>query len=254
MNDKETLNNLAETAFKKQALSKTKPVTFFFRAFLAGIFIAIGIILSYSAGALLFSVNAGVARLINALTMSIALILIIFIGGELFTGMNFVMAVGFYEKKYSLRSVIRVWLFCWFGNFAACLIFGILFALSGANGEALSVYMTETVTSKLDLSWYVLIVRGMFANFCVCCAVLACFKLKTETGKLIIIIFCVFAFIVSGFEHSIANMGIFTIASFYVENFNFISALKNLLFSSIGNIIGGAVMLGLPYWAVSKNE
>lgn len=254
MNDKEVLRSIGEAALKKQEISAGKPLLYFSRSFLAGIFIVLGIVLSYCAGALLFQTDAGLARIINALSMSIALMLIVFIGGELFTGINLVMSIGFYEKKCSLSGVLRVWLFCWLGNLAACIVFGSLFAFSGAGGEPLKEYLTATIEVKQNLEWHILIIRGIFANFCVCCAVLAAFKLKSESAKLIVIAVCVFAFIVCGFEHGIANMGLFTVAAFYTDNFDFFSAFKNIMFSSFGNVLGGAVMLGLPYWAVNRGE
>lgn len=248
------IENISELAFNKQESSRKQPFNFFVKTFFAGIFIVIAVIISYCVGALLFPIDAAVAKIGTAFTFSIALMLIIFIGGELFTGANLVMGIGFFNKRCSLTGMLRVWLYCWIGNFIACVIFGVLFTASGVQADFLRVFMTATVIPKLNLDPLIAIIRGMFANFCVCCGILASFKMKSESAKIIIIIFCVFTFIFAGFEHSVANMGIFTIASFYAEGFSFAGAFSNLLFSTIGNIIGGMFMLGLPFYYINKNN
>lgn len=78
--------------------------------------------------------------------------------------------------------------------------------------------------------------------------------MKTESGKMVMMFWCVFAFILAGFEHSIANMGVFSIAQFAVGGFPISLMARNLLWVTIGNIIGGGLLLGLPVVAMSIEE
>ena len=89
-------------------------------------------------------------------------------------------------------------------------------------------------------------IRGILCNFIVCLGYLTGIKMTSESGKMIMMFFCVFAFVIAGFEHSIANMGIFSIGYFALGSLSLYSVLKNLFFVTIGNIIGGGILLAIP--------
>ena len=110
----------------------------------------------------------------------------------------------------------------------------------------LTEYLNAIVMPKLTITPVEMILRGMLCNFMVCLAVYTNSKMQTESGKLVIMFMVIMAFVVAGFEHSIANMGLYSIAAFLVDGMTFSLVMKSMLFVTIGNILGGAVLLALP--------
>ena len=115
--------------------------------------------------------------------------------------------------------------------------------------------MIKTAEIKISLPPEQLFIRGIFCNILVCLAVWCTFRLKTETSKLIMIFWCLFAFVTSGFEHSIANMSLLVIGSILTKGATITvsGSLYNLFFVTLGNILGG-VILGLAYNYVSNKK
>ncbi len=107
-------------------------------------------------------------------------------------------------------------------------------------------YAKGIVDIKLNLPALELFLRGMLCNFMVCIAFLSTIKMKSETGKLIIMFWCIFAFVIAGFEHSIANMGIFSITYFSSGDVSLPLVFRNLFWVTLGNMVGGGVLLALP--------
>lgn len=126
--------------------------------------------------------------------------------------------------------------------------------LSGASIDTIRHYIEVVVEGKLHLSVSQLILRGILCNFIVCLGYLTGIKMKTESGKLIMMFFCVFAFIIAGFEHSVANMGVFSIGYFALGGLPMGLVLRNLLWVTIGNIIGGGVLLAGSTLYISLDE
>ncbi len=179
-------------------------------------------------------------------TFSLALGLIAFIGGELFTGNNLVMAIGIYNNECTLTMALKVWFMSYLGNFIGSILLGFLFVKSGASMDLIKDYAKGIVDIKLNLPALELFLRGMLCNFMVCIAFLSTIKMKSETGKLIIMFWCIFAFVIAGFEHSIANMGIFSITYFASGDVSLPLVFRNLFWVTLGNMVGGGVLLALP--------
>lgn len=251
---KKDIDMISHLAKKKYIIAKEIPAKYIGRAIITGFYIMLAIILSYSTGAILNPNYKEFAKVLVAATFSIALALVVFLKGELFTGNNLIMCVGMYEKKVDIKMVMKVWIYSYIGNFIGVVILAYLFVKSGATLEPMKAYIEPIVNSKLGLPVYQLILRGVLCNFMVCLGYLSSIKMKTESGKLVMLFFCVFAFIIAGFEHSIANMGIFSIAHFAIGGFPIILILRNLFWVSLGNIIGGGILLGLPSVITSIDE
>jgi nitrite transporter NirC len=232
----------------KLAFSRSHPGRYLARSAMAGAFIMVGSLISTLCAAWFYTEQTGVAKVLGAATFSAALILIVLLGGELFTGANLVMGVSLYENKVSLPGVLRVWVFCYVGNFIGIFLLALLVAGSGASGELLSAYLAVIVPAKLSGSWYALLLKGVLCNFLVCVGVFAGFKLKSETGKCIAITAVITTFVLAGFEHSIANMATFSLYALLVPGADFGGIAWNMLWVTLGNVIGGAVLLGLPLW------
>ncbi|MDU4660435.1 MAG: formate/nitrite transporter family protein, partial [Clostridium butyricum] len=212
------------------------------------------IILSYTTGAILYPKYPEVSKVIIAATFCFAIALIVFLSGELFTGNNFVMAVGLFKGKVSVSSTLKVWIYTFLGNAVGLIIFAYLFIKSGASFTPIQHYIESVAYAKLELPAYQMFLRGLLCNFIVCLAYLSGIKMKSESGKLIMMFFSVFAFIIAGFEHSIANVGVFSIAYFALGGLPMALVFKNLFFVVLGNIIGGGLLLGGSLVYISTDE
>lgn len=249
------VESMSNTAVGKYELSKKDPKKYLMRSIVAGFWIDIAMILSNVCAAVFFNTNPQVGKLLAAFTFPLAIILIVFIGGELFTGNNMTMAMGVYNRKCTWSQAVRVWILSYLGNFVGAFLIAFLFAKSGASISSLSEYMSSFIMGKLTLTPVELILRGTLCNFMVCLAVLVGTRMKTESGKLIVMILVIAAFVITGFEHSIANMGIFSLSYFILEEVPPIALVaKSMLFVTIGNIIGGALLLALPLKIMATDD
>lgn len=240
------IDKVSASAVSKYECLKKSPFTYLMRAIMAGFFIIVAVILSNVSAAVLYPTYPQFAKLVGAILFPTAIILIVFIGGELFTGNNMTMAVGVYDGKVSVKGMILVWVMSYIGNFIGAFILGFMYVKSGSSIPVLTEYLNAIVMPKLTITPLEMVLRGMLCNFMVCLAVFTNSKMQTESGKLVLMFMVIMAFVVAGFEHSIANMGLFSIAIFLVDGMTFSLIMKSMLFVTIGNILGGAVLLGLP--------
>ena len=134
----EEIKQLSNSAEDKYRRSREGFLSYMMSAAVAGFFIFVATILSNIASAMLMDVSPAAAKLAGAFLFSIAIILIVFIGGELFTGNNMTMAVGVYTGKVSLRQAGMVWLLSYIGNFLGILFLCLLFCFSGAQNALLT--------------------------------------------------------------------------------------------------------------------
>ena len=117
-----------------------------------------------------------------------------------------IMTIGTLTKKTTWYETIQIWTFSYVGNFAGSILVAVLFFFSGLASGGTADYITTAASAKMNTPFVELLIRGILCNILVCLAVWCAFKLKEETAKLIMIFWCLFAFITSGFEHSVANM------------------------------------------------
>lgn len=244
-------------------------------SFLAGIFIALA-----AAGSSLASSNLladkdsfGLGKFIQGLTFTPGLIFVILAGGELFTG-NCLMVFSLFEKKIKFSDLIKSWVLVYLGNFVGAIFVAYLLSKSGQFNLADGLIGERTILiakAKIDLSFSQGLILGIFANFMVCLGVWMGFGGKSYSSKAISAFFPVMLFVLSGFEHSIANMyyisaGIFAknipelaaktgLSGEVLANLNFSNMItKNLLPVTLGNIIGGVLLVGLAYFLAYKIE
>lgn len=248
------LDSFSNAAVKKYTLAKKSPFQYITSAIIAGFFIVVATILSNVTSAVFYKSSPEIAKFLGSFLFSIAIILIVFLGGELFTGNNMTMAFGLYNKKVKFGNACRVWLISYIGNFIGAFILGGLFVLSGCARDILTDYYTSIIPPKLELDPLTLFIRGLLCNYLVCLAVFIGTKMETEIGK-IAVIFCVITtFVISGFEHCIANMGTFTIAGFLLGGLPFEQVLKSFIFVTIGNMVGGVILFALPIQLATKRK
>ncbi|MBQ8857677.1 MAG: formate/nitrite transporter family protein [Lachnospiraceae bacterium] len=225
---------------------------YFMRAIMAGFFIIAAMIFSNVVGNIFSGESPAWGKFLSACVFALAVLLISMIGGELFTGNNFVMAFGAFDKKVSWKDVGKVWAVSYVGNFVGCAILGLIFVLAGAAETA--DYYAAFIPNKLALSVGEMFFRAILCNFFVCLGVLCGIKLKEESAKVPMIILCIAAFVISGFEHCVANMGNFFVAFLLVPGLSLTAMLKSMVVVTIGNIVGGALALAWPLRKMSMDQ
>ncbi|MGI6008501.1 MAG: formate/nitrite transporter family protein [Ruminococcus sp.] len=248
--------NVTDAARKKLEFLKGNPVGYFTASMLAGMFISFGSFISMTAGAYLFLESTSAAKLLSAFCFASALSLVIMSGCELFTGNNFVMAAGSFRRTIRWRETFKLWGICYLGNLVGSWIAVLLYHLTDLDGvSTVTSYFLSTSVTKLSLFPHEMIVRGILCNILVCVAVWCSIKMTSESGKLIMTLWCILIFMVCGFEHSIANMSIVGVAMLNTAGsgvtITVLAYIKDLFFVTLGNIIGGTFFVAFPYYLMS---
>ena len=259
--------------YTKKARIKTKKLLIL--SFFAGVFIALAAQgSSFAAANLLANKDTlGLGKLVQGLTFTPGLIFVILAGAELFTG-NCLMITAFLDKKVRLNEMLKSWILVYLGNFIGCIFVAFLLSISGQwlLGDGLVGIRTILIAkSKIDLSFGQAFVLGILANFLVCLGVWMSLGAKSYGSKALAAFFPVAVFVLSGFEHSIANM-YYIPAGILAKNISNLGAktgldaaalasinipnmlVKNLIPVTLGNIIGGAIFVGLLYFLAYRKE
>lgn len=244
-------------------------------AFFAGAFVALAAEASTLAASSLLgaSTTFPIGKLVQGLVFTPGLIFVILAGGELFTG-NTLMTIPLLDKKISLGVMLRSWILVYFGNFIGALFVAFLLSRSGQWYFADGLVGVRTILiakGKIDFSFGQALVLGLLGNFLVCLGVWMSLGAKSYGSKVISAFFPISVFVLSGFEHSIANMyylpagilaknfpdlasktglGLETLKSLNISNMVF----KNLLPVTLGNIIGGTIFIGTLYFLAYRND
>lgn len=248
---------LCNAGVAKNNLLKKNPLGYFISSMVAGMFISFGSMVAFVLGQSMDGNGAAAAvKLIQSIAFASALSLVVMAGAELFTGNNLVMAAASLRKKVSWADTVKLWCVCWIGNLIASLLCVAAFQLTGlptAGDGAIADYFIKIASAKVSLGVGEILVRAILCNILVCLAVWCGTKMKTESGKLIMIFWCILIFMTCGFEHSIADMSIIGIG---VANGGITVGqyLYTVLLATVGNIIGGAVFVAVPYHVISKEK
>ncbi|MFY0681645.1 MAG: formate/nitrite transporter family protein [Thalassovita sp.] len=251
----DTVIGFAELAQKKSASLRSDPVAFVILALKAGAFVGAGILLIFSVGQ---GVEAPVRPIVMGASFGIALTLVVFAGGELFTGHTMYMTHGLLTRSTALGDVARCWLASWLGNLLGAIGLACVF-IAGGGGQVLGAgedaLLYKVAVKKMHSSEVELFAKAILCNWLVCLALWCSARAKDDVSKCIIIFWCLYAFIAAGFEHSVANMTVFALAllSDHPESVTLAGAAHNLTFVTLGNAFAGAGIMGYGYWrAASK--
>lgn len=250
----EEINKVAQAAKAKSNLLKSGKVKYLLSSMLAGLYVGLGIMLIFSIGGILASAESPFTKIVMGLSFGVALSLVIMAGSELFTGNNFIMMIGSLKKTVTLLDTIKIWIFSFIGNLLGSIIGAYAFYAAGLARGPVGQFILSASETKMALPIHELVFRGILCNVLVCLAIWCSFKMKEETGKLIMIFWCLFAFITTGFEHSVANMTLLSIGLFipHTAAVSLSGFIYNLSFVTLGNMIGGALVLAIPYYLISK--
>jgi formate/nitrite transporter len=258
---------IAETVAQTVGVAKaTSPwFTVFVLGILAGAYIGFGGLLSTS---VTFDMAAkwglGFSKILGGAAFSVGLMLVVIAGAELFTGNN-LMVSSVMSREITLSTMGKRWAVVFAANFIGSILVALLFYYSGlwkTGDGALGAAAVKIAYNKVSLSFSEALWRGIGCNWLVCLAVWMALASRQIIGKIFAIFFPIMAFVAIGFEHSVANMyfiptGIFLINGAGITNvpgvdpnlLGWVNFLwRNLLPVTIGNIIGGAVFVGMSYW------
>ena len=264
----------AQVAKKAEAVGRTKAgmatLDVFVLSVLAGAFIALGAIFATTVAAGGAELPYGVVRLLAGLTFTLGLILVVVAGAELFTGNNLIV-MAWASRRVATVALLGNWVVVWIGNFVGAFATALIVYLSKQytfGGGAVGQTALGIAATKTSLGFVQAIALGMLCNALVCLAVWLTYGAHTTTDKILAIIPPIAAFVAAGFEHSVANMYFISIGLLVKSDDDFVAGLDpgavpdlsgltwesffldNLLPVTIGNVIGGALMVGAVYWLV----
>lgn len=251
------MNTPAEIAANYIGIAKSKTQQKWWKTFLlavlAGAFIALGGVVSTVAASGFSGIQAS---LIKGAVFPLGLILVVICGAELFTG-NCLLIAPALQKEIKIGKMLKNLLIVYCGNLVGGVLIAMLTVYSHAFGTATAEVCVSAAEIKSTMSFSDCLLRGILCNILVCLAVWGAMASKNAAGKILFVYLPVFAFVVCGFEHSVANMYYLTAgltaASEYAITASGLTLgnalLFNLLPSTIGNIVGGG-MVAVSYWAV----
>lgn len=256
------IEKIANVARTKADYAKSSFWRCFVYSMFAGAYIGIGITLIFTLGAQVSGneYSAGFTKLVMGASFGLALSMCIMCGSDLFTGNNMLLGVGALQKKITWLEACHVWLINLFGNLAGSLLVAFIVKMSGLlKNEQFGTFVVTMSANKISPSFVELFFRGALCNVCVCVAVWCGQKLQSESAKLIMIWWGLFAFIGIGLEHSIANMtllalGVFSPYASANELVNWGGYISNLVPVILGNMFGGIVLFSLPYHFCSTKK
>jgi len=261
-----------DVAKKAESVGVTKagmrPLDVFVLGVLAGAFIALGAAFATTVGAGGTDLPYGVLRLLVGLAFTLGLILVVVAGAELFTGNNLIV-MAWASRRVTTGRLLGNWGLVYAGNFVGAFATAVLVFLSKQytfGGGQVGVTALSIASTKTSLGFGQAIVLGLLCNALVCLAVWLTYGAHTTADKILAIIPPIAAFVALGFEHSVANMYFIPVALLIKTNDSWMDTtpgvpdvsgltwdsflVDNLLPVTIGNVIGGAIMVGAVYWFV----
>lgn len=253
--ENEALLKVEQLALKKQKIYRNSIFRYIARAMLASMFIGFGVIVAFKTGNFFFMEQSPLTYPMAAVTFGAAIILISYGGGDLFTGDTFYYTYTALRRKMRWTDVGRMWVLSYIGNILGAGAFALLIYLTGlfdasnVNGFLLSVVEHKMEAPAFELFW-----RAILCNWLVCLAFFVPMSMKTDGAKMFAMVLFVFCFFISGYEHSIANMCTFAIALVlnHPGTISWGGVFHNLIPVTIGNLIGGGVLMGVMYYYVNK--
>ena len=261
----EIAESFIETGYKKTNLSVFK---MFILGMMGGAFIAFAAAGSNTAIHTIESV--GLAKALAGALFSGGLMMVVIAGAELFTS-NCLIVISCAQRRSSFSKMLKNWLFVYLGNFAGALLIVFLIQQSGQldfSQSLLGGFTIEIAVKKTGMTFGNAFSMGILCNWLVCVAIWMAAGAKDIAGKILAIFFPIWLFIASGFEHSVANMYYIPAGILAKANPSYVDAAlslgvspdkinalnwnsfltQNLLPVTLGNIVGGAVFVGLIYW------
>lgn len=249
---KSTLEALSTAGFNKYSVYRDSKFKYFIASILAGFFIGLGVLVMGLSISIFGNLEIDFVKISNGLIFSLALSLVIMAGAELFTGNVMALSGASFTKAIKGSDAFNVCALSYVGNLVGALIISVLYLGTGAKGTAIGDAVVNLALAKGQIPLVPLIFKSILCNILVCVAVLCCIKMKSEAGKLIMIVWCILPFVALGFEHSVANMTVFILGRLLSNEVTFAMILHNLITATIGNIIGG-LLVSVSYYLIGRD-
>jgi len=236
LNPKETYDEFILIGQKKANMSFEKRILM---SIMAGLYIALG-----AQGFMVTYDNV----FLRASVFPVGLMLVVLVGGELFTG-NCLMTFSFVQKKITFKDLIKSLTQVFFGNFIGALIIVILLYFGGVyKNQVLAETIVKIAKAKISLSFMEALCKGILCNILVSLGVWFATTAKDTTGKLLGCWFPVMLFVLCGYEHCVANMFYLPLAAIFDHSISIRQMfINNLIPVTIGNFIGGGVLIPMMY-------
>lgn len=248
----ETLSVQADAAVHK-ADGLRSPGRFLLSGMLAGGYIGIGVVLMVSTAGPLVAAGDGLAKLVSGLVFGVALTLVVFAGADLVTSAMMVLPQGALMRAVGPWRAAATILATFAANLVGALVFAGLIVASGvlrANAAG-GAMLSDMLAAKAHEGPIEMVVRGILCNVLVCLAIWMAARVRSDVAKIMLIFAAILAFISSGFEHVVANMTTYGIGLLTGDpNATWALFGGNLLWVGLGNLLGGALIIGLGYWVL----
>jgi nitrite transporter NirC len=251
------LSQVERLALKKQNVYKQSKFRYLLRSILASLFIGFGVIVAFKTGNLFYLVESPLTYPMAAITFGAAIILIAYGGADLFTGNTFYFTYTALQKKLEWAIVAKLLSMSYIGNILGAILFAVLIYFTGLfNDHSVNSFLFSVVDQKMNTPWLELFFRGILCNWLVCLAFFIPMTLKSEGAKIFTMVLLVFCFFISGYEHSIANMCTFAISLVlnHPDTITFNGVIHNLVPVTLGNMIGGSLLMGVFYHYVNQSK
>jgi nitrite transporter NirC len=212
----------------------------------AGAYVGVAVVLLISVSAPLAAAGSPMTPLVQGAVFGIALTLIVFAGAELFTGNAMSLVHGLYGRTVTWRDLAVVWTVSLLGNLVGSVGFAALVHGGGTMGSGGDELIATIVGNKSAATGSQLFWRAVLCNMLVCVALWMAHRAQSDSAKLITLWWGLLAFIASGFEHSVANMTIFSLGVLE-GSATWLQLARNLAWTVPGNVVGGGLLMGLAY-------
>lgn len=186
-------------------------------------------------------------KLLGAAVFPVGLMLIVFLGGELFTS-NTMMLLGVIDRRFNTIALLRNWVIVWCANLLGASFVAWLTVSSHAISADMLITAHTIATKKTHTVAHAIFLKGILCNILVCAGVLMAYAAKDSAGRIFGIWFPIMLFIVLGYEHCVANMLYLPLSAIGGGDITITQISYNLLFATLGNIVGGAIILTLPLY------
>ena len=248
------IDKFTQQAEQKLDALKSRPGPLWVSGMLAGAYVGFGIILIMTLGN---DAAPESRKLIMGVAFGIALTLVVIAGSDLFTGYTMYFSIAKLRGTVSVSDCLKACIYIWVANLVGAFALALIYKLGGGSLTNSADSLLQVIAAKkMNGTASELFFRAILCNWLVCLALWMSARVDSDIAKCVVIFWCLFAFIASGFEHSVANMTVFSLALLgpAAEGISVSGAAHNLLWVSLGNTLSGALLVGAAYLYIAKPE
>ncbi|MFA5041771.1 MAG: formate/nitrite transporter family protein [Bdellovibrionales bacterium] len=247
------IQNAIAAGVRKVTLRKEHIGHYLMRSMLAGLYLGLIVFLFWNLSNNLAASPFG--KVVASLFFGVGLFVIIITNSELFTSNNMFLTVSSLAGHTSWAQTLKLWGVCWVGNLMGSILIALLlFGAGSLDALPADHALYKGALAKTEMTMTSIFFRGILANWVVCMAVWVNMHLKEDVARMFAIILIISIFLYLGFEHSIANMGTFSMSLLGNGTATLIGSAYNLLWATLGNIVGGGLFIGAVYWEMNKKD